>query len=336
MLFVSGCYVAIRLFEDGLQNEWDSFIAQESINGNFLQSRRFLSYHPKNRFKDCSLLYYDKKNNLHALIPGALREAEGKKIFVSHPGSTYGGIVFDKKMCSAKHIQAIIDELEQYLKDAAFDGIDMRFPPGFMWKQGASLMEYLLLFNGYRESTELTTYIDYSCYKEVILSNFSQGKRTNVNNCLKHGLVCRRLDSRSHIDALHGLLTDNLKKFNTKPVHSKDELWDLYNNRIPGETEILGVFDQDVLLAAGWIFLFKNMNVAHTQYLCASDECRRLSPMTFLYYSVIEYFKAVKYDYLSWGISTENHGAVINWGLTESKESFGSMHDLHRSYVKFF
>ncbi len=326
--------MTIRLFEDGVQNEWDSFIDQESINGNFLHSRRFLSYHPEDRFKDYSLLYYDKKNNLHALIPGVLREAEGKKIFVSHPGSTYGGIVLDKKMCSAKHVQIIINELEHYLKDAAFDAIDLRVPPSFMWKQDASLVEYLLLLNGYQESAELTTYIDYSCYKENVLSNFSQGKRTNVNNCLKHGLVCRRLNSRSHVDALHDLLVDNLKKFNAKPVHSKDELWDLYDNRLPGETEILGIFDKDSLLAAGWIFLFKNMNVVHTQYLCACDKYKKLSPMTFLYYSVIEYCKAAKYDYLSWGISTEKHGSVINWGLTESKEGFGSMHDVHRSYVK--
>ncbi len=315
---------------------WDSFIDDMSINGNFLQSRRFLSYHPKDRFDDFSLLYKDKKGNLRGVIPGAVRVVDGRKAFISHPGSTYGGIVIDKKTSSAKRFQALIDDLIDFLTDREFNVIDLRFPPDFMWKQQDSpLVEYLLRLNGFSESTELTTYIDLCHYKENVLSNFSQGKRTNVNNGKKQGLRFEILTKQEDANSLHALLASNLRKFNASPVHTVDELWALYSNNLPGETELVGVRDKDgKLLAAGWLFVFEDMNTVHTQYLCADADYAALSPMTFLYYSCIMYCKEKGYRYLSWGISTEQRGKELNWGLTESKEHFGSLHGVHRSYLK--
>lgn len=328
--------MAILEYTDDCAEDWDRFV-EASVNGNFLQSRRFLSYHPEGRFEDASLIYQDQKGNMRAVIPAICKiDANGKKLFISHGGSTYGGLVVGTKMCAAKHIQALLDELLSYLEHQGYSYVDLRFPPDFMWKRPeAGLFEYMMRLNGFEERIELTTYIDFDCYKESILSNFAQGKRTNVNNGKKKGLAFRILTSYGDAEKLHALLTENLKKFDAKPVHTVDELWDLYKNRLPGETEIVGVFDGDDLLAAGWVFLFSNMNAMHTQYLCADSAYSKLSPMTFLYYSVIDYCKSEGYRYLSWGISTEDSGRVINWGLTESKEHFGSVHGVHRSYGKW-
>ena len=38
-------------YNSSLEHEWDEFI-NNSINGTFLQSRRFLNYHPEGRFVD--------------------------------------------------------------------------------------------------------------------------------------------------------------------------------------------------------------------------------------------------------------------------------------------
>ena len=326
----------IKQYTAEMANEWDAFVLNASVNGNFLQSRRFLSYHPEGRFEDCSLMYFDKKDNLRAVVPAAVRRNESEKLFVSHPGSTYGGIVLDAKSCTAKKLQAIIEDVEDWCKNQGFTSVDLRLPPDFMWKTAAaSLMEYMLKFNGFSEQIELTTYIDFSAYKDSILSNFAQGKRTNVNNGKKKGLACRSLGDDAEIEKFYDLLCANLAKHNAKPVHSITELKSLYRDTLAGSTEMLGVFSAEgEMLAAGWLFLFENQGVAHTQYLCADEKYNTLSPMAFLYYSAIEYAKSHGYRYLSWGISTEERGAILNWGLTESKEHFGSLHGCHRSYTK--
>ncbi len=325
----------LRRYEESQKDPWDAFVLDESVDGNFLQSRAFLSYHPEGRFQDASLLYFDPKGVLRAVIPAAEIHNDSGKGFVSHPGSTYGGIVLDKKTCSAKRLQPLIEELVEFLESEGFDYVDLRFPPDFMWRSAeAPLVEYMLGLNGFKESIELTTYVDYSSYRDPIVSNFSQGKRTNINNGIKEGFACRPLSSIEEAKEFYTMLCDNLKKHDAKPAHTFDELWNLYSENLAGNTELLGVYDGNKLIAAGWIFLFRNMGTAHTQYLCADNSYSRLSPMSFLYYSIIQYCKEKGFEKLSWGISTEEHGAVLNWGLTESKEHFGSLHGVHRSFSR--
>ncbi len=70
-------------YEDSLEEQWDKFITEKSINGTFLQSRRFFNYHPAGRFKDVSLVVYNEKNNIAALIPACELEQDGKKRYFS-------------------------------------------------------------------------------------------------------------------------------------------------------------------------------------------------------------------------------------------------------------
>jgi len=317
--------------------EWDSFVLGQSVDGNFLQTRRFLSYHPKDKFVDASIMYYDNKGNLHAVIPAAASySTDGRKCFFSHPGSTYGGIVIDKKMCRAKKMQGLLDELDEYLLQHHFQSAELKFPPDIMWTHdGSALMEYMLTLNGFAELCELTTYIDYSHYPEPTISNLSQGKRTNVHNCEKRGLEMRLIEpgSSSVID-FYRLLCDNLSKYDTKPVHSLEELNLLSEKVLAGETEIVGIFDADLMIAGGWIFVFDNQQIAHTQYLCADSNYSKLSPMSYLYYCLVERYKDRGFKALTWGISTEDAGRILNMGLTESKESYGSSHGVHRRFAK--
>lgn len=319
--------------------EWDSFVLEQSINGNFLQTRRFLSYHPEGKFVDTSLMYYDNKGNLHAVIPAAVGHSDdGGKRFFSHPGSTYGGIVIDKKMSRAKKLQGLLEELDEYFANRHFGLVELKFPPAIMWTHdGAALMEYMLTLNGYSELCELTTYIDYSHYPEPLISNLSQGKRTNVHNCEKRGLELRLIEPESPlVNDFYELLCANLSKYDTKPVHSLEELKLLSKQVLAGETEIVGIFDADQMIAGGWIFIFENQQIAHTQYLCADSTYSKLSPMSYLYFRLVERYKNRGFKALTWGISTEDAGRILNMGLTESKESFGSSHGVHRRFIKRF
>lgn len=46
-----------------------TFVMYNSINGTFLQTRRFLNYHSKFRFKDASILFLFNENVV-AVCPG--------------------------------------------------------------------------------------------------------------------------------------------------------------------------------------------------------------------------------------------------------------------------
>ena len=69
------------------QERWDHFVMEQSANGTFLQTRRFLNYHPAGRFQDDSRMIFHKQE-LVAVCPAAAGMIDGRRAFRSHPGSS--------------------------------------------------------------------------------------------------------------------------------------------------------------------------------------------------------------------------------------------------------
>lgn len=321
-------------FDVDYEEIWDDFVMNQSVNGTFLHTRRFLNYHPKNRFQDCSVLFYCDKE-LVAVCPANIVEENGRKIFFSHRGSTYGGLVIAKKYYKAKYVIPMIEELKEYLQSAGYDEIYLKLTPE-IFSQNDSLLEYACYYSGFSEYKELNPYIDYENYAEPVIKNLSQGKRTNVHNCERKNIQVRVLDTDIEISEYYDILCENLQKYQLKPVHSLEELLDLKNNRIKDECEFFGVYLDNVMVAGGMMFYFHNVGTAHTQYLSARQEYNVLSPMTYLYYWIIGEMKERGYKKLSWGICTEEHGKELNFGLIGSKESYGSTYSNNYTYYYNF
>src|SRR5471030_1554676 len=100
----------IEKFSSESDNKWDNFIEQNSVNGTFFHSIKFLNYH-KDRFNDYSLII-KKSENFVALIPSCEVIEDNKKIFYSHKGSTFGGIVINNKFNTLNHIDNVINILK--------------------------------------------------------------------------------------------------------------------------------------------------------------------------------------------------------------------------------
>lgn len=63
---------------ESFREKWDDFVMNHSVNGTFLQTRRFLEYH-RNRFEDVSLVIYKGNDTVVAVIPACAICDEGKK-----------------------------------------------------------------------------------------------------------------------------------------------------------------------------------------------------------------------------------------------------------------
>ena len=324
-------------YEESLHHGlWDDFVLNGSVNGTFLQSKSFLNYHPRERFPDHSLLIREDSGNLCAVLPACEADDSGRKVLFSHKGSTFGGPVIHPKRYNASDTAEILEAIEQYAQGKHFEKLVLKITPDLFAVEKSDLLQYLLWQRGYQNYCELSTYVDFNGYKEKIESNFAQGKRTNVNNCIKAGLSFKKLETADEISAFYEILTENLTKCNAKPVHTREEIDDLYQNRIRDYINFYGVFSDEEMLAGTMLFLFPRTNTVHTQYLAAKQEYNKLSPMTFLYYSILREARALNYGCVSWGISTENQGRELNTQLLWNKEAYGSKHALNRTYFKEF
>ena len=78
-------------YDPSWDERWDRFVMKGSMNGTFLQTRRFLNYHPRGRFEDASLMVLDGQE-LVAVCPAAAQMVGGSAMLRSHPGRTFGGL----------------------------------------------------------------------------------------------------------------------------------------------------------------------------------------------------------------------------------------------------
>lgn len=323
-------------YDSSHEQEWDTFIEEKSINGTFLQTRRFLNYHPQGRFKDVSLMIYNAKNNLAGIIPACEIDDNGKKCFFSHKGTTFGGIIIDKKHYNAKYIMALVAELKEYLQELEYDSAYLKQTSDIFSGAESDLFQYAFCYHGFKEYKELSTYVEFAKYKDDIISNFAQGKRTNVHNCEREGVYVKQLVEQCEIEEFYDILCENLAKHGVKPVHTLEELIEFKNSRLTKECSFYGAFKENQMLAGSMMFLFPRVSCAHTQYLAARQEYNKLSPMTFMYYAMLKEMKELGYAKVSWGTATEDLGKILNMGLITSKEDFGSLYTNNLTYYYKF
>ena len=110
----------IQKFTEKDADIWERFVAG-SNNGTIFHTLKFLSYHPRSRFKSHHIIMREK-DTIIALFP-AVKHENG---IVSHRGASYGGFVCKEDLGIHKTC-LMVDQLA----DRLFLFLDWGFPPVF-------------------------------------------------------------------------------------------------------------------------------------------------------------------------------------------------------------
>jgi len=290
---------------------WDEFI-KNSKNGTIFHTRKFLSYHPKDRFKDKSILIY-KKNRLIGVFPAI----EFEEKIISHRGSTYGGLIVrkDNKLNSSLEIwQEIINYYKKTIEFRKSEYIFDIFP--------SEEVEFAAKKFGFKEIyEELSTCLDLESIK------LTKGRKWALSKCKNLKIVFDDLDYKSY----YQILENNLKKHNSTPTHTLEEMIKL-KALLADNYFLVTIYLDEKMIAGIWLVL-ANHKTAHTFYIAQDYEYSEYQPLTCVVVNIIEYLQKNSFKYLNFGISTEDHGEVINKGLFEFKESFGGF-GVNRKYLR--
>jgi len=322
----------IVTYSERYEEAWDRFINNESLNGTFLQTRRFLNYHPEGRFEDHSLMFMIG-TNLAAVIPGNVVCTSTEKILYSHQGSTFGGIILGKQHKKIDDIEMIFQSLEEYLQQHGFTKIVLKMTSGLYSRQQLDVLEYFLFLHGFEQTCEIGYYIDFSNYDEEIEKNFRASTRRNYKRALKNALTFTRLESDLQIEKLYAVICNNHLKFNMKPIHTLKELLEFKNRCLTKIVRFYGVYYEDCLIAGSMVFDFEKQ-VFHTQYLASDQTMLSLYVNEYLYKNLIEAARQEGFSRISFGTSTLEHGRVFNKSLAKFKEGFGTTEYVNRTFYK--
>jgi len=267
------------------------------------------------------------------VIPACDVNIDGSRVFFSHRGSTFGGIILSKNEYSASKVDEIFQLLEAYLKEQGFQKIFMKQTCELYQRENANLIDYFYFQKNYNQYNELNYFLKLEKYQNDIATVFSSSKRRDYKYSLKNNLQFKVLDTPELISEFFDVLQLNLKKLGLNSVHSYEELLDLKFNRFNDEIEFYGVYHENKIIAGSMLFYF-NDEIVHTQYLSSDETYLKMFPMDFLIYNLIDVAIQKQKKIFTFGICTEERGKYINLGLSRFKEGFGCEFVINKSFEK--
>ena len=289
------------------KREWDQLI-DSSKNATFLFKRNFMDYH-QHRFDDFSLMIY-KKNKLVAVIPANHQN----KIFYSHQGLTYGGLVSTRS--NAETVEQILNAVIHFLSQHSFEAIHLKVMPQFLQADYHSAQEYFMFQKGgVLIRRDMNFIIDLS--KKL---KFSNSKRRKPNSETANSLHIAASDDLKTFwdDMLCPGLANN---YGVKPVHSLAEI-QLLKERFPQHILQYYVYADETKIAG--MLLFVDNGVVKSQYVSATETGKSLRALEFLYVELLLKYQAEGFRYFDLGITNTREGMEYNPGLTRYKEEFGA------------
>lgn len=303
------------------QTQWDAFV-KASKNGTFLFERPYMDYH-SDRFADYSLLFFDTKNRLLALLPA--NEHDG--ILYSHQGLTYGGFILSAEVRTAQVLEMMQLTMD-YLRQQGFKAWRYKQVPTCyhrcpseedsyaLWRVGATVCASLV-------STTIPLY-EGQCLPEV-----ERRRRRGQRRAEQLGY---RVSETRDLGRFWTVMTRNLgERYSVRPVHTEAEM-QLLMQRFPERIRCFVVSREGEEAEAGCIVYEANDHCVHIQYGHATPQGKADGCLDLLYLMLIERYRREGYRFLDFGNSNEQGGHYLNENLIAQKEGFGGRAVVYNQY----
>ena len=290
------------------KSQWDQFV-NASKNGTFLFHRDYMDYH-SDRFDDFSLMCFDDKDNLIALLPANVNA----NTLYSHQGLTYGGWIISTKGVTATTMLEIWDKMTSFLKGNNITRLIYKAVPHIYHRYPAEEDIYAIFRNrGQILSTQISTTLP--------LNDSRLRFNENARRGIKHAVANEVKIEQSHdFGPFWSILTQMLKEqHNTTPVHSLEEI-KLLHSRFPNNIKLY-VATHNGEVVAGTVMFFTH-TVAHSQYIAASPLGKELKALPLVFDHIINH-ECGDCHWFDFGTSNEDGGMYLNEGLITQKCGMG-------------
>lgn len=299
----------VKKYEKQDQKLWDGFV-KKAKNATFLFFRDFMEYHQE-RFDDFSLLIFDEKDKLKALLPA---NRVGNQVF-SHQGLTYGGLLVEKKTKSTE-VFDLMKSVEGFLKEQMIVSLVMKSLP--------------IIYN-----TTLSNELDFYWFtQKATLFRRDMNLAFPLNDVellskskLKHYKKTKNIEIRFDDDFKafwNEILIPRLaQKHQAKPVHTLAEI-ELLASKFPENIKQVNAYVDNTIVAG--ITLFIDKRVVKSQYGATSEVGETNRALDYLYFNLFDFYRAENRLYFDMGVVTDaSFEEGYNKGLLQQKEELGGV-----------
>ena len=310
-------------YNDDYEKIWDNFI-DNGIFGTIYHTRKFINYHPKDRFQDESILIFNN-DDVICILPCCKK---GDKYF-SYTGSTFGGPVFLKKYFKIKYLISIINKIFDYYDNQ----IEFRLANNIYFEESSFILQYLLS-RKLNLKPELSWYINTD--SNFINNITNKRNRQNLDKLIKNNSITPYItNNENDYIEYHKILNEMLKSnHDSKSTHTLEEFL-LLKNILQEKQELYIVKEDNVIL--GGVYVIKvTKQCWYTFYISRNINFNNSSVyLIYIMYQISNNAKKNNVKYLDYGICTEEQGSIINEGLANFKEdSFGGISNYRYLFLK--
>lgn len=308
----------LQEYQPSFEAQWDAFV-NKSCNGTIFHQQRFLGYHDKGKFIDRSLVLTNTQNEIVCVFPAAVSEGQ----LWSHPGASFGGPVINQIGIEA--MLDIVNMIDNYARDNHFDGVSMVLTPNVFHTEPVEGMEFALFYSGYR-----TLAIELSICVPLDGVTYASRRKRGIIRATNCGIEVRE---SFNLSRYWDILETNLRvRHSTTPTHTVGELEKL-KFMYPEKIRLFGAFYKG-LMVAGVIVIINNSTSFETFYIAQDYKYEHMRAMDAVINHVIGWGVNEGFKYLNFGITSEDRGNNINFGLAKFKEEFGGCDIVRRIYSK--
>ncbi len=314
--------IPVKLPEDAAL--WDAFVAQCPM-ATLLHTQLFLSYHGQ-RFTDASL-WIQHEGEPVGLIPAAISPSNSSTV-VSHPGVTFGGLLHAGNLTGMESTQAL-QMAKQYYAQQGFSQWLYKAVPAIYHQQPAQGDMY-----GLHQLGATVSRCDISATVDLPNRPAWNKKRTkNMKQVAKHNIEVR-CDS-NQLELFWPLLETRLAEMHqASPVHSYSDI-KLLCSRFPNNIKCWGGYKDDRLV--GGTIIFYSPTVAHTQYIAANDEGRKVAALDAILEATIVAATNNGHRYFDFGHShyrcPDTEAWLFNDSLHKFKCKFGASESIYQTFT---
>jgi len=305
----------VKLYQPSDKDTWDDFVSQ-SKNGTFLFKRDYLDYH-SDRFVDHSLIVYDSKDRIIAMLPANKKENH----LISHGGITYGSFIITDRVTTPVMVD-IFNAVLEFLSTHGFSKLVYKTIPYIYHRTPADEDRYpLFLHNAVLYRRDVLSVVFNSQRIQ-----YQERRNRSIKKAAAGGITVKESnDYKTYWEILEW----NLKtQYNLMPVHTVPEI-ELLAKRFPENIRLFCSFKDDKML--GGLVMYVSDMVAHNQYSANSEEGKKIGAVDVIFDHLLNSVYNNK-PYFDFGISNEEDGMYLNRGLVEYKESFGARCVTHDFY----
>ena len=309
---------------------WDEFVITKSRNGTIFHERNFLEYHPEERFDDASLLFLKKKTNppiVVGVFPAALSKKGDTKILSSHPGSSYGGLVYSPAVITFG-VSDIIEQIVDHAGKIGAGSIEIRLPENIIFADPPDQeFSFLLWHRGFRLKTrELSSAV--FLQSEIPLSILSKKTYSwSVNRAKSEGIT---VSYDISIEKVYPLIQCNLEtRYEKSPTHTLAELKEL-KSRYPDRIKAWTAMKAETPVAVVVVFEV-NSKAVHDFYIAQDYNHTKAQPLYLIFDSIFDYYRENNFHWFNFGISSRDKW--IKWGILKFKEGLGGRGVVRETWI---